>query len=173
VARGRKKDIFQGLEKLEESSTILRLRRDGSTYAEIAEKVGLSPSTVYARVTRLISKASQLVATDAYETIQRHLDTTGAIIDAQFNAAMAGDTKAAEIILKALSREARLLGLDASERASIGLSYTEIINKLRQIGRKDLLERIVKGEDPSKVISGEIEIWASASPVTPEAEDEP
>ena len=87
----------------------LRLRSQGLTYARIAEAQGTSLATAYNRCQRALA-AIPLEAVEEYRTIQREqLDN---LMAAWINEAMAGNPKAAEIVLKIIEKRSKLEGTD-------------------------------------------------------------
>lgn len=104
------------LDRLERRADVLRLRNQGVPYKDIAKKHSVSTQTVYHDIQIAVKdvldeSAGELVATQ--KSILRD------IIKAQYPGLLAGDTKAAEVMLKALAHQATLLGINAPSRVAV------------------------------------------------------
>ena len=117
---------------------VMFLRNAGATWPAIAEETGVSEATCrkdYAVVCRDINgeQPANIVA--------RHRAVIFDIQRANYPAMMRGDKDAAATILKALDREAKLLGLDAPTRILAATSGEDFANEAaRLIGRINELD---------------------------------
>lgn len=127
-------------ELLERRTKVMFLRNAGATLTKIAQEVGVSVGTVrkdLAIVRRDINNEQP------EDVIARHRAVIFDIQRANYPAMMRGDKDAAATILRALDREAKLLGLDAPTRVLAGVSDIEFANEAAR-----LIERIT-ALDPS------------------------
>lgn len=102
----------------------LRLRTSGSSYQQIADKLGYKdPSSAYKVIQRELKanikeSGDELVTLSLLELdqLQRSFQDT----------AERGDTRAAKIILEIMDRRAKLLGLNAPEKQEISMQSVEL-----------------------------------------------
>lgn len=87
----------------------LRLRSQGKTYAQIAEIQGTTKATAYNRCQRALA-AIPLEAVEEYRTIQR--EQLDHLMASWLPEALAGNPKAAEIVLKIIEKRSKLEGTD-------------------------------------------------------------
>ncbi|MFT7025363.1 MAG: hypothetical protein ACJA07_004486 [Rhodococcus sp. (in: high G+C Gram-positive bacteria)] len=101
-------------EERERARRCLKLRNEGHTWAEIAEAEG------YTDESGARHAAGRLVDKMEVADVAEHRALEGARLDelhkAHWPAALKGDIKAAELILKILDRRARLFGLNMPEK---------------------------------------------------------
>jgi predicted DNA-binding transcriptional regulator YafY len=127
-------DALLDSERLQRRTKVMFLRNAGATWDKIAAEVGVSEATVrkdYGVVCRDLNNEQP-----AY-VVARHRAVIFDIQRANYPAMMRGDKDAAATILRALEREARLLGLDAPTRILAGISDVEFANEAAR-----LIERI-------------------------------
>ncbi|UJQ86590.1 RNAseE [Mycobacterium phage PenguinLover67] len=127
-------------ELIERRAKVMFLRNAGATWAAIAKECGVSEATA--------RKDYQVVCRDINNEqpaniVARHRAVIFDIQRANYAAMMKGNVKAATVILRALDRESRLLGLDAPTRILAGVSDVEFANEAAR-----LIERI-QALDPS------------------------
>ncbi|QHB37809.1 Rnase E [Mycobacterium phage Imvubu] len=111
-------------------TTVMFMRNAGSTWPTIAAEVGVSEATCrkdYAVVCRDIN------AEQPANIVARHRAVIFDIQRANYPAMMRGDKDAAQTILKALDREAKLLGLDAPTRILANVSGEEFANEAARL----------------------------------------
>lgn len=102
------------------------LRNAGGTFRQIATQTGVSPAQVrkdHAAGLR------QVAAESIDEMILRQRSVLFDVQKANYAAMAAGDIDAARIIIAALEREAKLFGLDAPTRVSIGVNEIEFAER--------------------------------------------
>jgi predicted transcriptional regulator len=87
----------------------LRLRSLGYSYGRIAEELGIAKSTAYERTQRAL-RAIPLEAVEEYRTIQR--EQLDRLMASWLPEAIAGNPKAAEIVLKIIEKRSKLEGTD-------------------------------------------------------------
>jgi hypothetical protein len=111
-------------------TTVMFMRNAGSTWPTIAAEVGVSEATCrkdYAVVCRDIN------AEQPANIVARHRAVMFDIQRANYPAMMRGDKDAAQTILKALDREAKLLGLDAPTKLLAAVSGEEFANEAARL----------------------------------------
>lgn len=121
-------------ELLERRTKVMFLRNAGATLQAIAKEVEVSVTTVRKDLALVRRDINNEQPTDV---IARHRAVIFDVQRANYPAMMRGDVKAATVILKALHREANLLGLDAPTRILAGVSDVEFSNEAAR-----LIERI-------------------------------
>lgn len=166
-------------ELLARRTKVMFLRNAGATWATIAAECGVSEATArkdYAVVCRDIN------AEQPANVVARHRAVIFDIQRANYPAMMTGDKDAAATILKALDREAKLLGLDAPTKVLAAVSNEDFaveaarliarINALDPTTLKEL-ERVQRRHDP-EVIDGTIDhpIGSLDNPADPGVDDE-
>ncbi|QPX62183.1 RNaseE [Mycobacterium phage Indlovu] len=142
------------------------LKNAGGTLAAIAKECGVSIATVRKDLAIVRRDINNEQPTDV---IARHRAVIFDIQRANYPAMMRGDKDAAATILRALDREARLLGLDQPVRVLAGVTKEEFANEaarlIERINALDPatlkeLERVRRHDEPSII------------DVTPEPADE-
>lgn len=108
------------LAELREAECIRLFTSGGYTLDEIAAETGYANrSGVHKAITRALKKRYQETTADRDAMIQRHLEISRGLIKALAVKASKGDTRAAEVIVQILARDAKLLGLDATVRVDV------------------------------------------------------
>ncbi|KRV48793.1 hypothetical protein AQ490_23265 [Wenjunlia vitaminophila] len=117
--------------RLREADAV-ELRRQGKTYQQIADALGVSRRTAWRRVQAALAARARETVADRDALIGEHLAYIETVLEGLLPKAAKGDARAAEVVLKALERHAKLLGLDAPVRASITVTdeMTERIKAL-------------------------------------------
>jgi predicted transcriptional regulator len=87
----------------------LHLRSQGYTYQRIADELGIAKSSAYERCQRALA-AIPLEAVEEYRTIQR--EQLDRLMASWLPEAIAGNPKAAEIVLKIIEKRSKLEGTD-------------------------------------------------------------
>lgn len=100
----------------------LTMRNAGATYAKIAEQFGVTTITVRKDV-RLALR--EVVSETAEDMVARQRGILLDMTRANYPAALQGDMAAQSAIVKCLEHEAKLFGLYAPTRVSVGVSDTE------------------------------------------------
>lgn len=121
-------------ELLARRTKVMFLRNAGATWAAVSKETGVSIQTCrkdYQVVCRDINNEQPA------DVVARHRAVIFDIQRANYPAMMRGDKDAAATILRALDREAKLLGLDAPTRILAGVSDVEFANEAAR-----LIERI-------------------------------
>jgi DNA-binding CsgD family transcriptional regulator len=101
----------------ERQTLLLRLRRKGYSIASIADQLGLSDSTIRHTLASAYKNLIKEHEAEAAKILE--LERLDEIQTSFYDIALEGDTKAADVVFKAMDRRAKLLGLDAPERKSI------------------------------------------------------
>ncbi|QNJ56131.1 Rnase E [Mycobacterium phage Heath] len=123
-------------ELLARRTKVMFLRNAGATWAAVSKETGVSIATCrkdYQVVCRDINNEQPA------DVVARHRAVIFDIQRANYPAMMRGDKDAAATILRALDREAKLLGLDAPTRILAGVSDVEFANEAAR-----LIERITQ-----------------------------
>ena len=93
----------------ERTLAALALRKAGLTYPEIAKELGFnSQQAAYGAVKRALKKTLQ-EPSEAVRTLE--LERLDAILHPQYEQALGGDSRSAEVALKVLDQRAKMLGL--------------------------------------------------------------
>lgn len=137
---------------------VMFLRNHGKTWAVIGEVLGISGATArkdYAIVCRDLNNEQPA------DVVARHRAVIFDIQRANYPKMLAGDKDAAQTILKALDREAKLLGLDAPTRILASVNDVEYANEaarlinsiqamdpdtLKELGRGQAIEDIIDAD---------------------------
>lgn len=96
----------------------VELARDGGTIRDIAAALGCSPSTAQKTLERGIQA---MVLPDAAEWRKAHVTLLEGIY--RDMRASRGDPQAASVAIKALERQAKLLGLDAATKVDLSKGF--------------------------------------------------
>lgn len=153
-------NVFMDEELMARRVKAMFLKNAGATLAKIAEECQVSVATVrkdLAIVRRDINNEPPL------DVIARHRAVIFDIQRANYPAMMRGDKDAAVTILRALTREARLLGLDQPVKLLASVSNEEFANEAaRLIARINALDantlkelERARGHDPN-IIEGDV-----------------
>ena len=116
VTRGRPKGrrAVVSAAKVQRTETALELRVAGYSFDQIAERLGISYATAYADVSAALAKAAESTKEKTAELRELGVARCERIVAELMP--QASSPKAAEVILKAEGRRAKLLGLDAPQR---------------------------------------------------------
>lgn len=125
----------------------LQLRLDGLTIRQISAKLNRSPSTVHVA----IAEELRAIPAEAAEDLRREMtEQYDSIIVPFIKKARKGDSEAANVAMNAMSKKAKLLGLDAEEASAITVSgslhtaHDDVVGLLAAIAAKGA----VGGSDP-------------------------
>ena len=109
-------------EVLERENKILELRRAGTTWAVIAERVGYaSPSGAYQAYQRI---AQRFIRPKLEELRDTELDRLDRLQLGVWGKAITGDLRAIDAVLRIIDRRARLLGLEAPKELNVKAEVT-------------------------------------------------
>lgn len=122
----------------------LDLRIEGRSYAEIADEMGVSIPTVFQYVAEGLERLTGEEVRNADIARQLHLLRLDALLHAQWSKALAGSSEAAQVALRILERQSKLLGLDAPAKVDIthrlramaeaeGLDYQELLAEAQDV----------------------------------------
>lgn len=114
----RHKIARQRIEVRERTAKALELRKDGLTYAAIAEQIGYA-SRQSARKA-VMTAFREITREPAEQLREKERIRLEAIIEANWKKAMAGNYYAAKIIIEAIKTIARFFGLEAPEKYEVG-----------------------------------------------------
>lgn len=115
---------------IERRTRVMYLRNAGATIRQIAIEMKVSETTIRKDLTIVRRDINNEQPTDV---IARHRAVIFDIQRANYPAMMRGDKDAASTILKALEREAKLLGLDSPTRILASTSDVEFANEAARL----------------------------------------
>lgn len=110
----------------ERQAKALTLRNAGATWKQVAERLGCSVAKAQSTVRAALR---EVIAESAEDMIARQRSVLLDIQRANYKRAMDGDVDATRLILSSLEREAKLFGLDAPTRVSVGVSDVEFAER--------------------------------------------
>lgn len=112
----------RNLEAAELRLLVLKMRREGATYSEIAKKLSRSKSSIYKHVKVAIQEYIKQHVEDVEELKKFDFEITQALLEEWFPLAMNKDVEAANFVDKILKRRAAYYGLDAPKTANVNVS---------------------------------------------------
>jgi transcriptional regulator with XRE-family HTH domain len=116
-------------------------RQEGLTYAAIGERLGVDRKTAWTYVRGAMAARARETAPDRDALIGEQLVYLDTVLEGQLPKAAAGDSRAAEVVLRALDSHARLFGLNAPIRVK-----TEITDE-RVARIRALAEQLAEGAE--------------------------
>ncbi|OKJ06817.1 sigma factor-like helix-turn-helix DNA-binding protein [Kitasatospora sp. CB01950] len=96
----------------------VELRRTGMSYAQIGEQLGVDRKTAWTYVQRALAARARETVVDRDALIGEQVVILDTVFEGMLPKAALGDTRAAEIVIRALDRHAKLFGLDAPIRVN-------------------------------------------------------
>lgn len=159
----------------------LTMRNAGATYAKIAEQFGVSTLTVRKDV-RLALR--EVISETAEDMVARQRGILLDMTRANYPAALQGDLGAQSAIVKCLEHEAKLFGLYAPTRVSVGVSDTEFaaqaaeliaalgLEPPRELITADVIEAEVAETPTEDALSATIDPAPTQSTTPTDQEDE-
>jgi hypothetical protein len=112
--------------RLREADAV-EMRRRGETYDRIAAALGYSDrSSARRAVQRALAARAKETTTDRDALIGEQIANLDTVLEGLLPKAAKGDARAAEVVLKALDRHARLFGIDAPVRIKAELTDERI-----------------------------------------------
>lgn len=117
--------------RLREADAV-EMRARGATYQQIADALGVDKKTAYRRVQAALAARARETVGDRDALIGHQVAMIEAVLEGMLPRLAAGDPRAADMVLRALERQARLFGLDAPVRADVRVTdeMTERIKAL-------------------------------------------
>ena len=116
----RRKTRAVNIRALDRRTRAIELRREGKTFKEIGELLGVSAPAVFKMVTKTLDAANALLVTEAKELRQRQLDRVESLLHALWKASQDGQVGKIDRVVKLMEREAKLAGLDAPNKYEHG-----------------------------------------------------
>ncbi len=95
------------------------LRVAGMTYAQIAERLGVTTAGAYKMVKRVLERTRKETDEAADELRRLEVERLDALLLTLWKSATSGNLGAVDRVLRVMERRARLLGLDAPTRQDI------------------------------------------------------
>lgn len=114
------------LKRAELTEAALELRRAGCSYREIARELKVHVKVAHRVVTEALKEQIAKTGETAEMLVRIQRDRLEAMYLGIRQAAEAGNTRAVEVALRLLEREARLCGLDAPAKQEVKVSYSEL-----------------------------------------------
>lgn len=156
----------------ERQKQALDLRKSGATYDAIGQALGISTQGAYKAVIRALDSLNAKISEGAEQLRRLELERLDRLFLAVYPAAISGSFEAVDRALKVMARRARLLGLDAIEKAEI--SWREEVISLIRSGRvtsEQVIEELGLDLASELFVSAGISVVASR-PVAAEGEEE-
>ncbi|MFD0408614.1 hypothetical protein [Kitasatospora sp. NPDC127116] len=98
------------------ASDAVEMRRTGMSYRAIAAQLDVDPKTAWRYVQNALAERARETAPDRDALIGEQITVLETILEGLLPKAAAGDARAAEVVIRAMDRHARLWGLDAPVR---------------------------------------------------------
>ncbi|ABD94196.1 unknown [Streptomyces phage mu1/6] len=117
------------------ASDAVEMRRTGMTYQQIGDALGVNRKTAWTYVQRALAERARQTAPDRDALLGEQIVVIETVLDGLLPKAAAGDARAAEIVLRAMDRHARLFGLDAPVRIKAELT-DERIARVQQLAEQ-------------------------------------
>lgn len=130
---------------VERENRALLLHCSGLTYPEIAIEMEMSVSGVHDAVQRALRKRSLEGDEALAELRAKHSEILRLVIRGQMPAVVKGDTRAGEVVVKALEREAKMYGADAVVKLDVKVTeklQAEIDELVGQMESLDVQEGV-------------------------------
>src|SRR5262249_19647874 len=123
----------------ERRTQALNLRKQGLTYARIAEALGISEPRAHRIVTFERQRLNQKRSEAAAEVLRLELERLDAMLAGVWAAAEQGDLASIDRVLRIQERRARLQGLDAPERREVSATGGLTANLVVELTDAELL----------------------------------
>ncbi|MFF9643671.1 hypothetical protein [Kitasatospora aureofaciens] len=117
------------------ASDAVEMRRRGMTYQAIGDALGVNRKTAWTYVQTALAERARETAPDRDALLGEQIVVIETVLDGLLPKAAAGDARAAEIVLRAMDRHARLFGLDAPVRIKAELT-DERIARVQQLAEQ-------------------------------------
>ncbi|WP_369183318.1 hypothetical protein [Streptomyces sp. Y1] len=117
------------------ASDAVEMRRTGMTYQAIGDALGVNRKTAWRYVQDAMAERARETAPARDALIGEQLAVIETVLDGLLPKVATGDTRAAEVVIKAMDRHARLFGLDAPVRVKAELT-DERIARVRQLAEQ-------------------------------------
>ncbi|GAA2112503.1 hypothetical protein GCM10009759_55270 [Kitasatospora saccharophila] len=115
--------------------TAVELRRTGMSYVAIGEHLGVNRKTAWRYVQDALIERARETATDRDALVGEQIVVIETVLEGLLPKVAAGDARAAEVVLKALDRHARLFGLDAPVQIKAELT-NERVSRVMQLAEQ-------------------------------------
>lgn len=110
----------------ERQARALALRAAGATFQQIGDQLGITRQSAHEHVTRGIARHVADADTAASELVVLETLRLDTLQSAVWRAAVSGDLRAVDRVLRIMERRARLLGLDAATDPTVGSITVEV-----------------------------------------------
>ena len=124
MATARRKPPRKAASRAVRRKTILDLRVEGLTLAQIGERLGISKQAVHQQVQAELAEVSAERRVTAGLIVDEQIERVRFVLRSLAPKVTKGDPKAATAFLRAMEREAKLLGLDAPEKHQVSGTLT-------------------------------------------------
>lgn len=116
MTKGKNVTPLNGKVRESRAEECYRMRVEGYTNRQIAEAMGMSPVQVSNAISSKMSREAMDISREEREgVLQLELDRLDALQKAHWQAAMMGDPKSTELVLKVMAQRAQRLHMDAVE----------------------------------------------------------
>lgn len=126
---GRSKSSPRTLLALERRKKAIQLRREGKTYDEIAQELGISTPRAFTIIKQEMEKLRTELAEDVTELRQIAADQLNGLMAVEYPKALKAEgavqEKAQKMVLSIIDRQARLFGWDAAQKSDVTLRTLE------------------------------------------------
>lgn len=112
---------------LERERDALELRKGGATYAEIADRLGITESGAYRAVRRALSKLAELSLEEATELRTLELERLDRLLLAVWPTAIQGHLGAIDRAERLIGRRARILGIEGPIKLEGEFDFRELV----------------------------------------------
>lgn len=110
----------------ERARQAVALRLAGATFAQIAERLGVTAPAAYKMVAKHLAALAKETAENAEQLRGMEIQRLDALQAALWTDAMRGDEQKVDRVLKIMARRAALLGLDAPAKQEIAAAITRV-----------------------------------------------
>lgn len=114
------------LKRIQDTERALELRRQGYTFRQIGHEMKITHRAAHKLVTDAFKATQKYAKAQAEEMVQLHLERLEGTWKSLQGRIDKGESRAAEVGLKVLEREAKLLGLDAPAKQEVSVSYSHL-----------------------------------------------
>jgi hypothetical protein len=155
----------------ERRTEVLKLRREGYTYKEIGQRIGISSQMAHKVVRKELTRLWNLTDEEATSLRQLELDRLEELQTFVHPQAKEGSLKAVETLLKIAERRSRLLGLDAVTKVQVQNDLLptdqELVARADRIGLGHLVSPELRASAEGRFLTGPV----PPSPCSPTAQE--
>jgi hypothetical protein len=116
----------EGFSRLDRQTKAVLLRRQGHTFREIAAEMKITLREAHRLVTTAFREAAHRSAETAEQMVQLHNERLDWMLKSLASEIDRGSSRAIEVAVKLLDRQARLLGLDAPAKKEVQIRFDQL-----------------------------------------------